>query len=221
MIQIDDAGSGSLIGGTFIGMMRVETGEYYQDIIPIRLYNETNFKKKLYLKYTCKIVKDGIDKLRLTKDEMVYICRGYMFDEARQYLLRNNYRFESLKIIDPLQSKIEKSFEEYIISLGLPKDFIRFTKYPLHFHRLLRWVYADYNNRVKLCKTGWKSWQKYGHLEVSTYSDIIFNNNYHCLKCGKRILQSTPVKVLKYTSNMPNTIYVHKLCPEDPPSEFI
>ena len=34
MIQIDDSGSGSLIGGTCIGAIRVETGDYAYDFIP-------------------------------------------------------------------------------------------------------------------------------------------------------------------------------------------
>ena len=49
MIQIDDAGSGSLIGGTCIGAMRKETKEYYYDFIPIELYRTPSFHRKDYL----------------------------------------------------------------------------------------------------------------------------------------------------------------------------
>lgn len=214
MIQIDDAGSGSLVGGTYIGLLRIETGEHYFGIIPLKFYNECNFKKKLYLQYACKIVDDGIKKIKLGDREKVQICQGYMFDEVRKYLSVNNIDFDSVKIGEPLQTIIEKAFENYTISLGLPDNFIKYTKYPFHFHRLLRWVYADYYNRKKLCKTGWKSWQKYGHLNVEKYSDILYNKNYYCLKCGRKILQASPVNVIKYFSNMPNTIYIHKRCPQ-------
>lgn len=213
MIQIDDAGSGSLIGGTYIGIIRKETGEFYSDIIPIKLYNEKYFKKKLYLEYTSKIVKDAFKFLNIGKDELISICQGYMFDDVRARLSKGNYLFINNKIGEPLQSTIEKSFENYIISLGLPREFIKFTKYPFHFHRLLRWVYADYNDRVSLCKTGWKSWQKYGHLIIDTNFDVLYNNNYYCLKCGKQISKFSPVKVIRYVSNMPNTIYLHRFCP--------
>lgn len=213
MIQIDDAGSGSLIGGTYIGMLRVESNEYYNEVIPIKLYNEKYFKQKNYLKYTTDIVKRGLRELSANKDELISVCRGYMFDDVIKYLGSNNYNFESTKIGEPLQTRIENSFEDYIVTLGLPREFIKFTKYPLHFHRLLRWVYADYNNRSKLCKTGWKSWRKYSRLKVKTYNDIIYNNNYYCLKCGKKIDRFSKVKVLQYTSNMPNIIYLHSLCP--------
>lgn len=214
MIQIDDAGSGSLVGGTYIGLMRVETGEYYTGLIPVKFYCEEYFKKKLYLKCTSDIVKKGLKTLHAPRDEEIMICRGYMFDEARKYLSERNINFVSSKIENPLQIKIESSFEEYAISLGLPREFIKFTKYPFHFHRLLRWVYADYDNRIKLCKTGWKSWKKYGSLDITTYNDFIYRSSYYCLKCGKKIYDKSQVKVIKYVSNMPNTIYIHKRCPQ-------
>lgn len=213
MIQIDDAGSGSLIGGTCIGVYRVETKEYYDDIIPLKLYQHKSFKEKLYLKHASIIVEEAFRKLHPEENEQIFICQGYMFDDVRQMLKKQKYNIISTRIEDPLQSIIEKSFESYVISIGLPSDFIKYTKYPFHFHRLLRWVYADYDNRISLCKTGWKSFVKYGHLDVDVHYDTIYNSNYHCLKCGKRIQKNTQVKVLKYYSNMPNTIYIHRHCP--------
>jgi hypothetical protein len=213
MIQIDDAGSGSLVGGTYIGALRVETKEYYYDLIPIKLYNEKYFKKKFYLEYTNSIVKKAINVLKIDKAEPIMICQGYMFDDVRRYLSNNNYDYTSTKINEPLQSVIEKSFEDYSVSLGLPRDFLKYTKFPFHFHRLLRWVYADYNERNKLCKTGWKSWQKYGHLKLDCYNDFIYKSNYYCLKCGKKIHDFSDVKVIKYISNMNNMLYLHKTCP--------
>lgn len=214
MIQIDDAGSGSLVGGTYIGVMRIETGEYYNDLIPIKLYNEYNFRKKLYLDYTVRIVKEAFRALDVSKDEEIFVCQGYMFDEVRKYFLDKRYKFTSSKIGNPLQFVIEKSFQDYAVSLGLPGDFIKYTRYPFHFHRLLRWVYADYGSRSKLCKTGWKSWRKYGHLSITTYSDYIYSSNYYCLKCGNKIEGFSPVKVIKYDSNALNIIYLHKSCPQ-------
>ena len=65
MIQIDDAGSGSLIGGTCIGIIRVETNEYYYEIIPVELFNMVNFKNKTYIYYTTKIIKNAFEKLHI------------------------------------------------------------------------------------------------------------------------------------------------------------
>lgn len=212
LIQIDDAGSGSLIGGTLIGLIRVETLESYFMIIPLEFYNEKNFKQKNYLKYAQKIVIDGLNYLKLYKNEEINICQGYMFDNIRNYMNNNCISFKSTKIEDPLQSIIEKEFERYAISLGLPENFTKYTKYPLHFHRLLRWVYSDYENRISLCKTGWKSFNKYGKLDLQIYNDKIDFSNYYCLKCGKKIRKNSRVKIIKYYSNMPNTIYIHEDC---------
>ncbi len=212
MIQIDDAGSGSLVGGTCIGVLRKETGEYLYEILPVQLYNECNFKSKIYIYYTTLIVKNALKKLSVKKEEKILICQGYMFEDTSRYLGHENYYFFKSKIEEPLQSLIEKTFENYAISLGLPKDFISYTKHPFHFHRLLKWVYADYENRVKLCKTGWKSWQKFSGINVDTYYDKLLKSNYVCLKCGKRIQDNSTVKVIAFYSNRNNYIYLHKHC---------
>lgn len=212
MIQIDDAGSGSLVGGTCIGILRKETGEFYHEILPIQLFKDANFINKVYVYYTTKIVMNALRRLHMKKNEKILICQGYMFEDTRKYLAQNNYNFSSSKIEDPLQSLIEKTFEDYTVSLGLPREFIAYTKYPFHFHRLLKWVYADYDNRVILCKTGWKSWQKYSDIKVEVYYDRILKSNYVCLRCGKKISDNSNVKVIKFYSNRYNYVYVHKHC---------
>lgn len=212
MIQIDDAGSGSLVGGTCIGAIRSETKEFYYEIIPVRLFDKNNFKKKIYIYYTTDIVKNALQKLKVGKEEKICICRGYIFEDARRYLEKNNYNYCNSKIEEPLQSLIEKTFEEYAISLGLPREFISYTKYPFHLQRLLKWVYADYEKRVKLCKTGWKSWNKYSNADTVVYFDKLLKSNYVCLKCGKKIEDNTHVKVIRFRSNRDNYVYVHKNC---------
>lgn len=214
LIQIDDAGSGSLIGGTCIGAIRVETGEYHYEILPIELYSKATFKKKLYLDCVVEIVQRVFEKLNVDRNEEIEVCRGYMFDRLRKWLSKEHYKYQSVAITDPLQTKIEKTFEEYAITLGLPEEYIRYTKYPFHFHTILKWVYSDYENRTKLCKTGWKSWSKYGNLKTKTTHDILERSNFICLKCGKLIKDNSKVKVIKYISNKPATIYIHYNCEE-------
>jgi hypothetical protein len=212
MIQVDDAGSGSLVGGTCIGVLRKETGEYYHEILPVNIFDQVNFKNKLYIYYTTEIVKNAFKMLSVKKREKILICQGYMFEDTRKFLTQANYNYTNSKIEEPLQSLIERTFEEYAISLGLPRDFIAYTKYPFHFHRLLKWVYADYDNRIKLCKTGWKSWHKYSNIEVEIYYDKLIKSNFICLRCGKKIPDNSGVKVIKFFSNRNNYIYVHKHC---------
>jgi hypothetical protein len=212
MIQIDDAGSGSLLGGTIIGVLRVETGEYRYGTIPVELYKAEFFKEKKYLETVVDIIQDIFAVLKPEKNEKVYVCRGYMFDRLRVWLKENSYNWESSVIHDPLQAIVEKTFEDYAVSLGLPLEYIRYTKYPFHFHRLLKWVCADYESRKDLCKQGWNSWQKYGALEMKTYSGKAKNSNIFCLKCGNRLTEGSTIKIIQYVTNRLNRVYLHEYC---------
>lgn len=212
MVEIDDAGSGSLIGGTCIGLFYDKERIFKFDFIPVELYNPENFKKKLYQYYVIDIVMKFFEDLSLHKDEPIKVCQGYIFDALRDYFRKNNFTWMNAKITGPLQEKVERTFADYAVALGLPKNYVLYTKYPFHFHKLLRWVYADYDNRKLLCKTGWKSWKKYGNLKVETSFDTISIPGYFCLKCGKKIGANSPVKVLKFFSNRQNTIYIHSHC---------
>lgn len=213
LIQIDDAGSGSFIGGTMIGIYRTDTDEYVDQIIPLKYYSKSNMKKKAYLNYVIKITQTGFKKLHVSKNETIEICRGYMFDELRKWLTEKNYIWKSTIIDGPLQEKVEKSFEQYVISLGFPEAFIKYTRYPFHFHRILKWVYADYEKRSPLCKLGWKSWDKYGNLPLQIHYDYLPpKREFYCLKCGKKIKQSEESKIISFESNRLNEIYLHKKC---------
>ncbi|MBA1337096.1 MAG: hypothetical protein HPY66_3532 [Firmicutes bacterium] len=212
MIQIDDAGSGSLLGGTCIGVMRVETGEYCYDIVPLEFYRPQDFKDKKYQDFVIDIVAGAINSINIDKGEPIHVCRGYMFDKLKRWLKANGFNASSTKIEDPLQTIVEKTFEDYTISLGLPPRYIRYTKYPFHFHRLLRWVYADYENRKDLCKTGWSSWQKYGMLPLKISYGSVEKPNYYCLKCGSRIQPGSGAKIIKYITNRVNKVYLHESC---------
>ncbi len=212
MIQIDDAGSGSLVGGTIIGILRSKDLDYYYEAIPIELFTSPFFEKKKYSDYTLKIIIDGINNLRIKKNEPIEICQGYMFDKARTYLSQNGYNVINTKIGEPLQSIIENSFLDYVIGLGIPMDYLEYTKYPFHFHKMLKWVLSDKVNREKLCKTGWKSWRKYSGTKLMYYTDYLMSGNYKCLKCGDSIETPCKIKVVKFFTNKEYFIYLHDNC---------
>ncbi|MCX8130215.1 MAG: hypothetical protein N3I35_08965 [Clostridia bacterium] len=212
MIQIDDAGSGSFIGGTCIGVYRPETNEYYFDIIPVELYDKENFKKKLYLDEVVNIVRKAFSELKVLVSETIEVCRGYMFEKLKTWLNDNNYCWYGTHITGRIQEIVEKNFELYTIRLGLPEQYIKYTHYPFHFHKLLRWVFADYENRIGLCKNGWKSWSKIEGTKLEIYDDFTSLSGLFCLKCGKHIKKGSKVKVLSYYSNKTNYIYLHHYC---------
>jgi len=190
----------------------VETGEYMFGIVPVELYKPRCFKKKEYLEKVVHIVRDAFSIMNPGKKEKILVCRGYMFDSLRKWLTENSYDWESSVIQDPLQTLVENTFEDYAISLGLPDQYIRYTKYPFHFHRLLKWVYADYENRKDLCKQGWSSWQKYGNLETKVFYEKAASSRYCCLICGKDIKRGSLVRVVQYITTTLNKAYTHAHC---------
>lgn len=211
MIEIDDAGSGSLIGGTGIGLLRSETEEYIFNIIPLSLFQEPHFQAKKYQQYVIKIVQEAFQKLKVTPEEPIRVCRGYIFDELRHWLDREGYLWESIKIEGLLQEKVEESFNQYVIDLGLPKNFVQHAKYAFGFHRLFKWVSADFNNRSVLCKSGWKSWQKWSTVEQAIQTGQAAKNVY-CLKCGQQIKKGEKVKTLRYYTNKEWAVDLHPHC---------
>jgi len=212
LIQIDDAGSGSLLGGTIIGALRVETNEYIYKAIPLCYYEPKAFQEKRYIAHVVNIVQDIFEELRVDKNELIQVCRGYMFEELNKWLKSNEYNYINTQIEEPLQSIIEKTFENYAIELGLPEDFITYTKYPFHFHRILRWVFADFENRSTLCKTGWKSWAKYSNVELHRGQERVKNKDLNCLKCNGIIPCNSQASVLKFYSNRSYKIFLHNEC---------
>jgi len=211
MIEIDDAGSGSLIGGTGIGIYNQETQEYFFDLIPIHYFQHPSFSEKKYQDYVIYIIEKAFQQLNFSKKETIYICQGYIFDNLRKWLSDKGYRCESKKIKGPLQNKVETSFNHYVINLGLPKNFITHARYAFGFHRLFKWVMADFQYRSSLCKTGWKSWQKWSCIATKSYHGIACKNEY-CLKCGKLIYENCPVDIVEYTTNRLWTLVLHPKC---------
>ena len=67
-IEIDDAGTGDLIGDAFIGLLRKGTGELIFKALPVDLFKGENWKNKIYLKDTVKMVRDGLIELNFQKD---------------------------------------------------------------------------------------------------------------------------------------------------------
>ena len=212
MIQIDDAGSGSFVGGTCIGFYRPETNEYYFDIIPVELYNMGNFKKKLYLDDVLDIAVKAFEALQVSQDETIEICRGYMFERLKSWLTQQGFCWYVTQITGKIQDVVEKNFELYTINLGLPAEYIKYTRYPFHFHKLLRWVFSDFDNRIPLCKVGWKSWQKLKDITPTVSYQKMKHVNFYCLKCGKRIKVGSDVAVMEFFSNKQNYVYLHKGC---------
>lgn len=211
MIHIDDAGSGSLIGGTGIGILNTKNNKYYFNIIPLEYYQTQLFEEKAYQDFVIEIAKEGFQEVKASQDDAIEICQGYMFDKLRVWLTGQGYDWNNNKIEGVLQEKVEASFNHYVISLGLPENFVKHARFAFGFHRLLKWVFADMENRKKLCKTQWKSWIKWGSVEKSIYQNKLSYQDF-CLKCGQKLLPPQEVITIEYMTTKPATVNLHPNC---------
>ncbi len=164
-IQIDDQGWGTPVGGVGIIVLRKETGEMHYDIVPIKHFGITQFKKKTYLISARDIVEQGFIKLDIKKDEEIEICSGCIHDKTAEWLKNEGYKFTVKKIDGLAQLKGEELFIEYLSGLGVPNppQIVKETvdEYKKQFFYLMDWVREDPKGRAHLCKTGWKYFIKF------------------------------------------------------------
>jgi hypothetical protein len=159
VIEIDDSGWGDLIGGVVIVLRRMETDEHYSDEIPSELFKQDEFKYKIYLRYATQVILEGLDSLDVSKSEEIHICKGYIFDQAKDILRELGYRIFEKKIIGKTQTFAEKAFIESLVkqSIGTFKEIAEMRS----FNGFLTWVKCDLENRERHVKTGWKNWLKH------------------------------------------------------------
>ena len=164
-IQIDDQGWGTPVGGVGIIVIRKETEEIHYDIVPIELFDLENFKKKTYMDSARSIVEQGLNALKVQKDEEIEICSGCIHDKTAEWLKNNEYKFTVMKIDGDAQKKGEQMYIKYLQGLGVPNPpaIVEETvdEYKAQFFYIMDWVREDPEGRKILCKTGWKYFIKF------------------------------------------------------------
>ena len=114
-IEIDDAGTGDIVGDAFIGLLRKETGELIFKTLPVELFQNENWKNKAPYKKTVDLVKEGLNELNFNKDEeKILICRGNIFDEVRYYFNEEGVIYEESIIEGKLQDAVEGKLIAYL-----------------------------------------------------------------------------------------------------------
>jgi len=164
-VSIDDAGLGHVLGGAFIGLADEDVaGRSYVGEIPVDLFKEDVFDRKLYLDKAWEIVSSGIRALGVTRSDKIYCCSGYVFSKARDELIKLGF---NVKVESHAERQahflVEGALINYLQGIGapvtqlLPEDSDRARA--RNFRTLLKWTYAD-PARMKYAKTGWKFFRR-------------------------------------------------------------
>ncbi len=160
LIEIDDAGTGDLVGDAFIGFLRKETGEIIFKALSFELFKGDNWKNKLPFKIVVDLVKEGLKELKFNKNsEMIKICRGNIFDQVRAYFIEEGINYENSIVEGKLQDAVENKLITHLRNdLGVRSRNLTAKSGAKRFFILFNWVCYDFFNREKYVKSGFKKW---------------------------------------------------------------
>jgi hypothetical protein len=160
-IEIDDAGTGDLIGDAFIGFHRVETGEIIFRSVHVGLFNKENWEEKEPFKKAVELVKQGLAQLDFDKEtEKVLICRGNFFDKTREFFDDEEIEYENSVIDGKLQDAVEGRLVRHLRKLGVTSKNLTKKSGAKRYFVLLDWVTRDFYNRERYVKSGFPAWNK-------------------------------------------------------------
>ncbi|NVM34117.1 MAG: hypothetical protein HWN81_00885 [Candidatus Lokiarchaeota archaeon] len=159
-IEIDDAGTGDLVGDVFIGLLRKESGELVFKSLPVQLFQGENWKNKKPYEVVVKVVREGLMELNFQKDnELIQLCRGNIFDNLRNYFLEEGINYEDAIVEGRLQDAVEAKLIEHLRNdLGVRSKSLTTKSGAKRFFILLNWVSYNFFKREKYVKSGFKKW---------------------------------------------------------------
>ncbi len=181
-LVIDDAGSGDLLFGVVIAAFRNETREFKYGLVDVQFFQSDHFKRKEYISQCSKIVSRLVTGLKITPEEEIHVCKGYIFDEAVDEL-RKTYgadRVHRVEVIGEPQRLAETAYLDEIRNLGYEPIAEREDKRAKSFFHMMRWL-KENPDRLRYAKTGWPRLSRY-RLFRPDQSDLYFEAV--CTRCG-------------------------------------
>lgn len=159
-IEIDDAGTGDLVGDAFIGFRDTESEKIIFRSIPVGLYNEENKSEDKTKTHIVKIVIDGLRALNHAKGDRILLCRGNCFDPVREYFHENDIYYEPAIVEGKLQDAVEGKLIQHLRKLGISSKNLTKEAGIQRYFVLFDWVCRDFPNRERFVKTGFPAWKK-------------------------------------------------------------
>jgi hypothetical protein len=160
-IEIDDSGTGDIVGDAFIGFHDVPTGEIIFRGISVGFYTEENRNDDGPKKRILEAVKDGLKSLNFNKEhDRILLCRGSCFDLVREWFEQEEFYYLPAIVEGKLQDAVEGRFISHLRSLGVKSKKLSKSAGKERFFILFNWVCEDFPNREKFVKRGFPAWQK-------------------------------------------------------------
>ncbi len=159
-IEIDDAGTGDLVGDAFIGFRDTITGNTIFQSVPVILYNKENKDEDRPKKHILKVVIKALKILNHSKGDRILLCRGNCFDLVREYFDENKIYYEAAIVEGELQDAVEGRFIQHLRRLGVRSNNLTTDSGIKRYFILFNWVCRDFPNRERYVKTGFPSWKK-------------------------------------------------------------
>jgi hypothetical protein len=174
-IEIDDSGTGDLVGDAFIGFYRKDINKIIFKTLPVELFKGENWKNKMPLKKTVELVKQGLEELKFDKNkEKVLLCRGNIFDEVRSYFIEEGILYEDAIIEGKLQDAVEQRLVKHLRNdLGIRSKKLTTKSGAKRYFVLFNWVSYDFYKREKFVKSGFKKWNTlWRERAIEKYEDL-------------------------------------------------
>lgn len=159
-IEIDDAGTGDLVGDAFIGFRDTTNGMIIYRSVPVGLYNEDNRDEDRPKLHILEIVKDALKALNHSEEDRILLCRGNCFDAVRDYFEKNGIYYEPAIVEGELQDAVEGRYVQHLRKLGVKSKKLSKESGAQRYFILFNWVCRDFPEREKYVKSGFPSWGK-------------------------------------------------------------
>ena len=159
-IEIDDAGTGDLVGDAFIGFRDTETGKIIFQSVPVGLYNEENKDDDRPNIHIVNVIIKALRKLNHEKGDRILLCRGNCFNLVREFFNENDIYYEPAIVEGELQDAVEGRYIQHLRRLGVSSYNLTKESGIQRYFILFNWVCQDFPNRERFVKTGFPSWKK-------------------------------------------------------------
>jgi len=206
-IEIDDAGTGDLVGDAFFGFRDTGNGRIIFQSVPVGLYNEDNKDDNRANKQIVEVVKKGLILLNHKKGDRILLCRGDCFNLVREYFNENEIYYEPAIIDGVLQEAVEGRYVHHLRKLGISSRKLTTEAGAGRYFISFNWVCQDFPNRERFVKTGFPSWKKkWRKIAIKRYNQSLRNKTPNRKSIQRRAdeiynrMLENPISVRKTTS---------------------